>query len=199
MTASACSKTAFATSVISARVGIGLVIIDSSMCVATTTGLPKRMQCFTIRRWMMGSSSIGISMPRSPRAIMTASAAAIISSICLTADWSSILTTIKALLFFCARKSRSSSRSLFCRAKLSPTKSTPSWTPSVRSTISFLVNGGRFTCTPGRLMWRREPSFPGVITLHRTRFFPCSMTMSLIRPLSTRTVSPPDTSLTNPS
>ena len=38
MIASACSNTAFATSVTSARVGIGFEIIDSSMCVATMTG-----------------------------------------------------------------------------------------------------------------------------------------------------------------
>ena len=40
MIASACSKTALATSVISARVGNGFVIIDSSIWVATMTGLP---------------------------------------------------------------------------------------------------------------------------------------------------------------
>ena len=40
MTASVPSKTAFATSVISARVGSGLPHIDSSICVAVTTNLP---------------------------------------------------------------------------------------------------------------------------------------------------------------
>ena len=50
MIASACSKTALAMSVISARVGTGFSTIDSSMCVATMTGLPKRMQRFTMRR-----------------------------------------------------------------------------------------------------------------------------------------------------
>ena len=69
MMASACSKTAFATSVTSARVGSGFSIIDSSIWVATMTGLPIRRQRFTIRRWMIGSSSIGHSIPRSPRAI----------------------------------------------------------------------------------------------------------------------------------
>src|SRR3954453_14668842 len=42
MTASAPSKIAVATSETSARVGTGLVIIDSSIWVATTTGLPAR-------------------------------------------------------------------------------------------------------------------------------------------------------------
>ena len=40
MTASAPSKTAVATSDTSARVGTGAVIMLSSICVATTTGLP---------------------------------------------------------------------------------------------------------------------------------------------------------------
>ncbi len=38
MTASAPSSTAFATSEVSARVGTGFSIIDSSICVATMTG-----------------------------------------------------------------------------------------------------------------------------------------------------------------
>ena len=40
ITASAPSKTAVATSETSARVGTGEVIMLSSICVATTTGLP---------------------------------------------------------------------------------------------------------------------------------------------------------------
>ncbi len=42
MTASAPSRTALATSEVSARVGTGLVIIDSSICVATMTGFAMR-------------------------------------------------------------------------------------------------------------------------------------------------------------
>ena len=42
MMASAPSNTAVATSETSARVGTGAEIIDSSICVATTTGLPAR-------------------------------------------------------------------------------------------------------------------------------------------------------------
>ncbi len=57
MMASACSNTALATSVISARVGNGLWIMLSSMCVATITGRPIRAHAFTMRRWMMGNSS----------------------------------------------------------------------------------------------------------------------------------------------
>src|ERR1700674_2799660 len=53
MTASAPSKIAVATSDTSARVGTGLVIMDSSIWVATTTGLPARRDsrviCFFTR------------------------------------------------------------------------------------------------------------------------------------------------------
>src|ERR1700681_1863557 len=74
MIASAPSKTAVATSETSARVGTGAVIIDSSICVATTTGLPARRAARVICFWMPGSFSSGISTPRSPRACIRAAA-----------------------------------------------------------------------------------------------------------------------------
>ncbi|KAJ0825479.1 hypothetical protein HanRHA438_Chr17g0803661 [Helianthus annuus] len=43
MTQSVPSRTAFATSVASARVGRGDLIMDSSICVAVTTGFPARL------------------------------------------------------------------------------------------------------------------------------------------------------------
>ena len=74
MTASVPSNTALATSLTSARVGAGAVIMLSSIWVAVMTGTPAstqaRMICFC--RW--GTSSSGHSMPRSPRATITASA-----------------------------------------------------------------------------------------------------------------------------
>ena len=48
ITASAPSKIAVATSETSARVGTGELIIDSSICVATTTGLPAQRACRVI-------------------------------------------------------------------------------------------------------------------------------------------------------
>ena len=50
MTASAPSRTAAATSVTSARVGRGMRIIESSICVATMTGLPTALHLATIMR-----------------------------------------------------------------------------------------------------------------------------------------------------
>jgi len=80
ITASAPSKIAVATSETSARVGTAASIIDSSICVATTTGLPRRRAALTISFCRMGTVSSANSTPRSPRATISPSAASIISS-----------------------------------------------------------------------------------------------------------------------
>ena len=80
MIASAPSYTALATSVTSARVGRGFSIIDSSRWVATTQRLPRRAQVSTRRRCTIGRAAMSVSMPRSPRATITPSAAAVIAS-----------------------------------------------------------------------------------------------------------------------
>lgn len=74
MTAEVPSKMAFATSVISARVGAAECTIDSNIWVAVITGRPGAMQLRMIRFWRWGSSSMPHSMPRSPRATMIAPA-----------------------------------------------------------------------------------------------------------------------------
>ena len=80
ITASAPSRTALATSEASALVGAGLVIIDSSIWVATITGFALR-RAFSITRFCRnGTSSSGHSTPRSPRATMNPSKALITSS-----------------------------------------------------------------------------------------------------------------------
>ena len=72
MTQSVPSRTAFATSVASARVGRGFLPIDSSICVAVMTGLPAWLHCWIIIFCARKIFSVGISMPRSPRATCTA-------------------------------------------------------------------------------------------------------------------------------
>ena len=96
MIASAPSKIAVATSDTSARVGTGLEIIDSSICVATTTGLPARRAARVICFWMPGTFSSGISTPRSPRATIIASVRSMISSSRCTACGFSILAITAA-------------------------------------------------------------------------------------------------------
>jgi len=73
MTASVPSIMALATSEVSALVGRGLTIIDSSICVAVITGLPAMLQAWMIFFWISGTFSAWISTPRSPRATITAS------------------------------------------------------------------------------------------------------------------------------
>src|SRR5262249_40216660 len=80
ITASAPSNTAVATSDTSARVGTGLLIIDSSIWVATTTGLPARRAARVSCFWMPGTFSSGSSTPRSPRATISQSVKSMISS-----------------------------------------------------------------------------------------------------------------------
>ena len=91
MTASAPSRTAFAQSEASARVGRGLVIIDSSTCVATMTGLAFWRASSTARFCTSGTCSSGSSTPRSPRATMMPSNVWTISARLSTACGFSIL------------------------------------------------------------------------------------------------------------
>ena len=69
-----------ATSLASARVGSGRVIIDSSICVAVIAGFPCSSADRMIRFWTSGTAAGPISTPRSPRATMTASEALMIAS-----------------------------------------------------------------------------------------------------------------------
>ena len=87
------SNTALATSEASARVGLGAWTIDSSIWVAVMTGRPTAMQRRMISFWRCGSSSIGNSAPRSPRATITAPEASTMASRFSTAARVSILAT----------------------------------------------------------------------------------------------------------
>mmetsp|Transcript_1935 Transcript_1935/g.4806 ORF Transcript_1935/g.4806 Transcript_1935/m.4806 type:complete len:301 (+) Transcript_1935:132-1034(+) len=94
MTQSVPSSTAFATSLASARVGRGSPVMDSSICVAVTTGLPIRLHRPIIIFCAKNTFSGGISMPRSPRATMMPSLASTIASKFLRPSSFSILEMI---------------------------------------------------------------------------------------------------------
>ena len=194
MMASAVDQTAPAMSLTSARVGTGEVIIDSRRWVATMTGLRCRMQASTVRFWIRGRSSIGTSIPRSPRATITASDATMISSRFASPDWSSIFATIRAVLFESVRRRRRMSTSSASRAKESAKKSTFSSTPTAMSARSLAVRAGRLTRTPGRFRWRRLLSFAGTVTRQRMRAGELVSTSRRMRPLSTSTTVPAVTS-----
>ena len=76
------------------------------------------------------------------------------------------------------------------RTKDSAKKSQPASTPTRMSRSSFSVSDGRLTSTPGRLMCRREPSRPGVVTRQRRDVSFFSTTSMRMSPLSTSTVAP---------
>ena len=125
MTQSVPSRIALATSVASALVGRRWVVMDSSIWVAVITGFPFRlarcMRCF----WAKAICSMGISTPRSPRAIMMPSAASrMLSKLSLALD-RSILAMMNGLcpIALAARRTASISFSLSTKDWL--TASTP--------------------------------------------------------------------------
>src|SRR5690348_3069079 len=96
MTASTWSKTALATSEVSALVGLGFSVMDSSIWVATIIGRLYCLASFIIFCWIIGTSAAGVSIAKSPLATMTASDAKMISSRFLIASFFSILVMILA-------------------------------------------------------------------------------------------------------
>ena len=125
ITASAPSSTALATSLASARVGAGELIIDSSIWVATMTGFALRRALSMMSFWWIGTSSSGHSTPRSPRATMMPSKASTISSMLSIAWGFSILAMIGTKMPSSRITARTSSASPAWRTKLSAMKSTP--------------------------------------------------------------------------
>ena len=111
ITASVPSSTALATSETSARVGIGLVIIDSIICVAVITSLFCARAMRIIRFCRPGTAASPTSTPRSPRATIMASEASIIASRLPMASARSILAIILALppAFFTKLRANSTS------------------------------------------------------------------------------------------
>jgi len=72
---------ALATSLTSARVGRGQLTIESSIWVAVITGMPSALHLRISSFCSSGTSSAGISTPRSPRATITPSQSGRIASI----------------------------------------------------------------------------------------------------------------------
>ena len=163
MIASTPSSTALAASLTSARVGLGSVVIDSSTCVATMTGMPRRRARRVMSFCAVGTRSSGISRPRSPRATITPSHDARISSSWSSAcGRSSFATSGTAGAPAAAISSRARVRSAAVCTKLSATISTPSDSPACRSATSFGVTADAASGTPGALMPLCSPSAPAL-------------------------------------
>ena len=181
MMASAPSKTAVATSETSARVGVGAVIIDSSIWVATTTGLPARRAARVICFWMPGTRSSGISTPRSPRATISASAASMMAASRSTACGFSILASTPARPRAILRTSaRSSGRWMKDRAIQSI--SVPS--AASRSARSFGVSASKGSVVSGTLTPLRSDRAVPTSTVVTTRCGSASTTRRRTLPSS---------------
>mmetsp|Transcript_515 Transcript_515/g.1421 ORF Transcript_515/g.1421 Transcript_515/m.1421 type:complete len:221 (+) Transcript_515:2277-2939(+) len=193
MTASTPSNTALATSVISARVGLKLSIMDSSIWVAQITKRPAMLARVTMYFCARVTFSGGISMPRSPRATITPSVTSKISSKFFSPSWFSILEMI---FTFCPPASSSTRRmnstsSLLC-TKLAATKSILCLQQKFcRSLMSFSVSTGMSTFTPGRLQFLRSPRLLLFITVPRSSVsFRISSTRMLRLPSASRIMLP---------
>mmetsp|Transcript_83269 Transcript_83269/g.268431 ORF Transcript_83269/g.268431 Transcript_83269/m.268431 type:complete len:389 (-) Transcript_83269:168-1334(-) len=191
MTQSVPSSTAFATSLASARVGRGRAVVDSSICVAVTTGLPTMLHLEIIIFCAKNTFSGGISMPKSPRATMMASLASTIASKFFRPSSFSILEVI---LMDRPRKpsvSRMSCTSSALCTKEAATKSTPWGMPKLtRSSMSFSCNTGSSTFTPGKLQFFRSPSLQLFMTSVMTQSAPHSLTFSDREPSAIKMVLP---------
>mmetsp|Transcript_54403 Transcript_54403/g.124018 ORF Transcript_54403/g.124018 Transcript_54403/m.124018 type:complete len:278 (+) Transcript_54403:418-1251(+) len=202
ITASAPSNTALVTSETSARVGLGFFCIDSSICVATTTGLPEAAarQRLTISFCQMTTSSSGTSTPRSPRATMIPSAASVISSKFSRASVDSILAIIRACGCDAGQNSAWHAEmwariwwtSSALRTKDAATKSMSFSIPYRMSSKSLGDMAGKSTFMPGKLTPRLEAMLPSFSTRHLTApvVASTSSTAKLTAPSSRRIVLP---------
>ena len=135
--------------------------MDSSICVAIITGLPAIRQARTKSFCAPGTSSGGISTPKSPRATMIASASRTSSSIEARADGFSIFAKTPARP---PTSPWASIKSAGRCTKENATQSTPSSRPNAKSSRSFSVMGDRSSTVSGRLTPLRSVTGPPLIT-----------------------------------
>mmetsp|Transcript_37778 Transcript_37778/g.83164 ORF Transcript_37778/g.83164 Transcript_37778/m.83164 type:complete len:363 (+) Transcript_37778:918-2006(+) len=202
ITASACSSTAFVTSATSARVGLGLCCIDSSICVATITGLPAAAHMRTISFCQVTTCSSGTSTPKSPRATITPSDASIMSCRLSRASTDSIFEMISGagvksgvmqyLSWQCWTYSLISRTPSADRTNEAAIMSMSCSIPNRISSRSFSLSAGRSVTMPGRLTPLRSPislvfkiSQSTALSSGRT-----CLTESITRPSSSSTRAP---------
>ena len=182
-------------SVTSARVGRGLLIMVWSICVATITGFFFAMHFCMIVRCMPGISSMGTSMPRSPRATMMPYDASMISSMLSTPSRFSIFDIILMSLLC--------SSSMSCTAFTSAALRTKEWAMKSMSCsmaksmffLSFSVSAGRSMCSPGMFTLLCDPSSPSFCTSVVTTSPSIDVTFMSRAPSSKSMSSPTFTSL----
>mmetsp|Transcript_14899 Transcript_14899/g.44919 ORF Transcript_14899/g.44919 Transcript_14899/m.44919 type:complete len:223 (+) Transcript_14899:847-1515(+) len=160
--------------------------MDSSICVATMTGLPASRHMLMMRFWMTGTSYGFISTPRSPRATMMPSEYSRISSSTSTACGFSILARIFTLSPTRPRSSAMSSA--FC-TKESATQSTSNSSACSRSARSLGVSGEMGMEMVGVFTPLRSERSPPISTRQSTKPSPLPVTVICSLPSSSSTVS----------
>jgi hypothetical protein len=148
-----------ATSATSARVGREECTIESSIWVAVIDGRASAPASASSFFWTIGTCSIGSSMPRSPRATITQSAAWMIASAFSTA-WGFSIFAISGVRVCSRTKATSDSR----RTKLSATMSTPISAPARRCSRSSSGTAGSRSVGPGMFKPCRDATVPPTST-----------------------------------
>mmetsp|Transcript_52189 Transcript_52189/g.161988 ORF Transcript_52189/g.161988 Transcript_52189/m.161988 type:complete len:242 (+) Transcript_52189:537-1262(+) len=205
MTQSVPSRTAFATSLASARVGRGDLFMDSSICVAVMTNFPAKLQRPIMTFCAMKTCSGGISMPKSPLATMIPSLAWRMASKFVRPSPFSILEMSRGgscpSLQFSLSSFRTSSTLSASWTKDKATKSRPlGRANSRRSYLSFSDKRGNSTRTPGMLQFFLLPIAQSFSTVPRTRPSSASstdVTLMLRVPSAMRMACPTFTSFGN--
>ena len=199
ISASAPSSTALATSDASARVGREVSIIDSSIWVATITGLAARRARVMASVCTSGTSSSGSSTPRSPRATMMPSNASTISARLSTACGFSTFASTGRCTPSASMMARTSLTSSAERTKDRATRSACRRSAQRRSSLSFSDMAGTLTATPGRLIPLWLDTRPPSTTLVTTRGPSTAVHSRATLPSSMSSRSPGRTSPGRPS
>ena len=155
--------------------------MESSIWVATITGLPAARQAATIRFCWIGTSSGGISTPRSPRATMMASQRLMISLRLFKAiGFSSLaMTAARPAMSF-----RASAISSGRWTNDSAIHSTPSCRAKRRSSRSLSVRGDNSSTASGTLTPLLADKGPPAVTLASQKSGPTVSTSRRILPSS---------------
>ena len=189
---SAPSITELATSLTSAREGVRLLIIDSIIWVAIITGIPAFLHFETNIFWFNGTSSAGISIPKSPLATIIPLETLIISSIFFIA-WGFSIFEIIGIWWsqYLDINSLSSRTSFFDLTNERATQSKEFFTAKITSLMSFSVSAGCEILVYGRLTPFFDFNNPGCITLSTTvSFLSVERAFKIIFPSSIKTFSP---------
>mmetsp|Transcript_23298 Transcript_23298/g.66183 ORF Transcript_23298/g.66183 Transcript_23298/m.66183 type:complete len:223 (+) Transcript_23298:611-1279(+) len=191
MTQSVPSRTALATSLHSALVGRGRSVMESSICVLVTTGLParlaQRMMAFCARK----SLESGSSMPRSPRDTCTPSASARISWMLRRPSTDSIFACTRILRPFSLRQARRERTLAAVRMNEPETMSTSYLRAKCsKSYRSLSVMPSRRMETPGIFMFLRSSRSALFSTRTMTDFSRTSIIVQLMDPSAIRIVPP---------